>query len=493
MTAWQHALIDYVKSYEATKPKQHPVGMTWQWPGGSNSTDLYTSNADWVSYGANDATPLTNPVVWPDTGASGKVSLWDTDHMGGTTGLSVPTFPWRALCRGHNPLLMDKYDGTLYGGDVRSDATAEKIRYNMGYIQDYVARIDMANATPQGSLASTGYCLAKTSGRYQLIAYQPTSGNFTVDLTALSGTFNAEYLRCSTGATTTGTVTGGAVRTITAPWASEDYVVFLEVAGIDGAASITLAGITATATATVKVAGSGAATLALTATATAVVAVSGSGAVTLAGITSTATGAVAIVGSASATLAAITLTATTSTNRTGSLAATLDGLTSVAAGAVSIAGQLAATLAGATSTAAGTVAITGSAAGTVAAVTLTGTGVLGVTTIGQADVTLAPLTATATGTVGISGAGAAALQGVALTAAGSVPVVGQASATLDGITVFATTSAITFGAGAATLGDLTSTAAGVVGLIIAVVTGTVRGASASGTVRGAKATGTVKG
>jgi hypothetical protein len=32
-TAWQYHMIDLIKSYEATKPKQHPVGMTAEWPG----------------------------------------------------------------------------------------------------------------------------------------------------------------------------------------------------------------------------------------------------------------------------------------------------------------------------------------------------------------------------------------------------------------------------------------------------------------------------
>ena len=48
--SWQAQVIGYVKSYEATKPKQHPVGMN---PGtGSTDALLYASAADWVSPGA---------------------------------------------------------------------------------------------------------------------------------------------------------------------------------------------------------------------------------------------------------------------------------------------------------------------------------------------------------------------------------------------------------------------------------------------------------
>jgi hypothetical protein len=39
-TDWQYDMIEYVKSYETGKSKQHPVGMSFQYPRGSNSTHL---------------------------------------------------------------------------------------------------------------------------------------------------------------------------------------------------------------------------------------------------------------------------------------------------------------------------------------------------------------------------------------------------------------------------------------------------------------------
>lgn len=226
VTAWQHALIDYIHSYESGKSKQHPVGMTWQWPGGNNATDLYTSNADWISYGGNNSTPLANPPVWPDTGATGFVSLWDTDHMGG---LVLDTlYVWRAFTRGHNVLFMDSYDGT-FGDDWTANADAEEIRANLGYIQDYASRLDLANATPNGALAETGFALAKTTaGQAQILAYQDGTGAFDIDLSALPGEFTLEWLRVSNGTVQAGSnVNGGASRTLTPPWAG-DAVAFLE-------------------------------------------------------------------------------------------------------------------------------------------------------------------------------------------------------------------------------------------------------------------------
>lgn len=225
---WQWDFIDYIHGYESTGGRKvHPVGMTWIYPGGSNSTDLYASPADWVSPGANDSTPLGNLPTWPEAGASGKVGIGDTDHWGGI--VYDDKFPFKAFTRGYNPLWMDKYDGSLYGGDIRSDATSEKIRYQMGYVRNYAARMDLRYSTPQGSLASTGYAIARTTGLAKILAYQPTSGAFTVDLTGITGTWAIEWLRTGTGATQSGgTVAGGAVRTLTPPWASEDVVAFLE-------------------------------------------------------------------------------------------------------------------------------------------------------------------------------------------------------------------------------------------------------------------------
>jgi len=52
-TQWQYHLIGYVKEYESEKPKQHPVGMTFQYKGGTNRV-LYESPADWISPNPGD-------------------------------------------------------------------------------------------------------------------------------------------------------------------------------------------------------------------------------------------------------------------------------------------------------------------------------------------------------------------------------------------------------------------------------------------------------
>ena len=42
-TAWQYHMINFIKAYQSTKPNQHPVGMTVQWPNGTNEAAVCKS------------------------------------------------------------------------------------------------------------------------------------------------------------------------------------------------------------------------------------------------------------------------------------------------------------------------------------------------------------------------------------------------------------------------------------------------------------------
>src|SRR4051794_5919211 len=97
-TQWQYNMINYIKSYEAGKPKQHPVGMTAI---NDASIDvLFNSPADWVSppYGSNyyDNMLANN---------GSKVILNDTDHLWGGGGDA--SWVWKSFTRGLNPIFMD--------------------------------------------------------------------------------------------------------------------------------------------------------------------------------------------------------------------------------------------------------------------------------------------------------------------------------------------------------------------------------------------------
>ena len=62
---------------EKKKPKQHPVGMTFQYKGGSNKT-LFDGPADWVSPNPEGGY-RDNP---PASGGQ-KVVVTDSDHLWG--------------------------------------------------------------------------------------------------------------------------------------------------------------------------------------------------------------------------------------------------------------------------------------------------------------------------------------------------------------------------------------------------------------------------
>jgi hypothetical protein len=218
---WQYHLIDYIKSYEAGKPKQHPVGMTVEWPGGDNN-ELFASAADWISPNGD----INNPPV----GDGRKVILYDTDHLCGICG--DRTWVWKSLVRGLNPVFMDGYDGAAYGvggaGFNFDDPRWVSLRLNLGYARTYANRMHLAAMTPRGDLASSGYCLANPAGESaEYLVYLPSGGSVTVDLSAAAGTLAVEWFNPSNGATTPANpTTGGASRSFTAPFRG-DAVLYL--------------------------------------------------------------------------------------------------------------------------------------------------------------------------------------------------------------------------------------------------------------------------
>jgi len=207
-TEWQYHVIDYIHEYEKKKPKQHPVGMTFQYKGGSNRT-LFESPAEWISPnpegGYRDDPPASDGT---------KVILSDTDHLWGIGGNQA--WVWKSFLRGMNPLFMDPYDGVVLGN--RFDPKWDPIRKSLGYTLRLANEMDLASMTPQNDLASTGYCLANAAAGGEYLVYLPEGGDVTVELSATPGTLNVRWLdptagNCKPG----GTTPGGAIRRFTAP------------------------------------------------------------------------------------------------------------------------------------------------------------------------------------------------------------------------------------------------------------------------------------
>jgi hypothetical protein len=224
---WQYDLITFVRNYEASKSKQHPVGMTEiSNLGPAINSWLTDSSADWISPGAQNWDSVSDPYnVNPPDADSAKVSLLDTDHLfynnfKNDAGL-VRAWVWKSFARGHNPLLME---------DLESAAGWIAGRSAMGQTRSYANRINLASMTPQDGLSSTGYCLANAGSEY--IAYQPGSAAFSVFLSA--GTYSVEWFNTVNGTTSTSsnvTVSTG-WRSFTPPFA--EAALYLKATAISG-------------------------------------------------------------------------------------------------------------------------------------------------------------------------------------------------------------------------------------------------------------------
>ena len=244
---WQNHMVAYIKNYESTKEKQHPVGITAIYPRGNND-DLLRSMADWISPSGNGG---ENYEGNPPVADGSKVIIADTDHLWGVGG--DRGWVWKSFARGLNPIYMDPFDDPRWNS---SRATVESCRQAMGHTLDYANRMNLTSMTPHGELASTGYCLADPGQDY--FVYVPTDAsspesarlagrlrslirNFrwrfkqtvTVNLSAASGELLVEWFNPSTGETLKGaSVQGGGDYSFTAPFRG-DAVLYLQKRGTD--------------------------------------------------------------------------------------------------------------------------------------------------------------------------------------------------------------------------------------------------------------------
>ena len=217
-TEWQYHMIEFIKSCEKEMPNQHPVGMTFQYRGGSNA-DLFASPADWIS-----PNPEGGYRDDPPAAGGAKVILNDTDHLWGIGGNQA--WVWKSFTRGMNPLFMDPYDGEVLSG--RYDLEwIEPLRRSLGYTLNYAQRADLIHMTPEPELASSAYCLANRGREY--LVYLPEGGEVAVDLSDAEGSLSVEWFDPSAGEFREGgTVGGGGEVTLTSPFEASDAVLYLK-------------------------------------------------------------------------------------------------------------------------------------------------------------------------------------------------------------------------------------------------------------------------
>ena len=240
-TWWQDHMISLIRSYEAGKPLQHPIGYPTLDVSGSSDATLYNSNADWVAPKAR-----ISPTSSCGSGTpSCKVNINDSDHsyfgMWNDSAQTNRNFIWENFTQGDSVMFMDPYviywtngSRNLCSSPVNGVCNAPDTRWNnfrdnMGYMLSYAnSKLDLLKITPQGNLSSTGYCLADnvaTGAEY--LVYAPSGGSFSVNLSATTRVLNVEWLDPSTGTISpAGTVSGGSTLSFTPPF-SGDAVLYL--------------------------------------------------------------------------------------------------------------------------------------------------------------------------------------------------------------------------------------------------------------------------
>jgi hypothetical protein len=165
---WNWWVIQTIHEHQRTKRKQHVVGNTGH--GAERLPSMLASPAEWISPGRADGF-AEEPPAWNEH----KVSVLDTDHIWGVGGSAA--WVWKSFLRGHNPIFMDPYDGSVLG----QDRGWEPIRAAMGHVRRLAERVSLAAMQPREELATNGYCLATPGIEY--LVYQPKMGApFSVEL-----------------------------------------------------------------------------------------------------------------------------------------------------------------------------------------------------------------------------------------------------------------------------------------------------------------------
>ena len=218
---WEDHLCEFVKQYEVSKPKQHPVGITGE--GGDQDMDvLYATSADWISTGNGR---LFEYRYNPPAAEGKKVIISDTDHLWGHGGNY--SWIWKSVTRGMNVIFMDPWeplpsrenDWKVNGVSKNSRYyyTYETIRRNLGYAKYFMNRIDLNACVPHSELCTSTFCMADPGREY--LIYLPAGGTEGLDLWDANGEFKSEWLNPETGEIINGnSYCGGDRHELTAPF-----------------------------------------------------------------------------------------------------------------------------------------------------------------------------------------------------------------------------------------------------------------------------------
>jgi Concanavalin A-like lectin/glucanases superfamily/Family of unknown function (DUF6298) len=226
---WQNHVANVIRSYEATKPKQHLIEIS---TGGGGNGPLYSSPADIIAQGSasfNDTNDQFAANPPPATG--NKVWISDSDHIGwemykASAGVGI-RWVWANFTRGYNLMGPVQAVPAIINTLPSSDAANMYTMMNAKSLAAaYAKKMNIAAMTPRGDLSSTGFALANPGSEY--LVYAPGGGSVTVNLSGASGSFAVEWGNPSSGATSAGnSVTGGSSISLSPPFGG-DAVLYLK-------------------------------------------------------------------------------------------------------------------------------------------------------------------------------------------------------------------------------------------------------------------------
>lgn len=235
---WNSHLITLVRSFEAGKPFQHPIGYGVLED--MKDSVIINSDADWIAPVARISPEKTLGTGNPPR----KVNINDSDHsyfgIWNDSQQVNRNYFWINFTQGNQTLFMDPYvlfyprekrnlpPSPVNGIGSSPDLRWENVRNTMGYIRLQADRMNLASMTPQGKLSSTGHVLATSSPtRAEILIYAPSGGRFTADLTGFKNGFRVEWTNPSTGSRIPGAdVSGGKVQGFAPPFTG-DAVLYL--------------------------------------------------------------------------------------------------------------------------------------------------------------------------------------------------------------------------------------------------------------------------
>lgn len=213
---WVNAMVAYTRGYDAGLAKQHPIGVSANYPTVNSAAIngwLAASGADWIApygIGSYDTAP---PVA---TGS--QVVIVDSAHTFAATPAGDALWVWEQFCTGNNVLYIDDLSATgVVGSTETSSGTPlsqeTSARAGLLGVRTVANMTDISLLTPTPAASSTGYALVAPKQSYVVLArFSP----FSVDLSAsTSSIYNINWISLATGkATGGGSQAGGNATTL---------------------------------------------------------------------------------------------------------------------------------------------------------------------------------------------------------------------------------------------------------------------------------------